>query len=347
MPVGSGAPLAGGAMHAVVPAGALPAGATRGRIRRPPAGTAPGYVPIGVRVVRRIAALPDARLLDRLMRGRGWIALIGLVLMGVVFMQVSLLKLNTGIGRAIQTTATLERQNAELRGEVALLDGGERLQGVAAAMGMLMPPAGQVEYLDARDADPASAASRITPPSPVEQRPLDATQLDPADAAVAEIAGVLPRGAAAAATGTAAGGTEAGGAGPVTQATPEPGTASAPAGTPDGTAHTHPAPAASPGAPAQAQPAPAQTQAAPAQGAGGGVAPPATAPPAGAPAAGGAAPAAPVAGAAAAGPAGGTAYGAVPGGGAAASAGGAGAAAATGAPGASTAGGIAPPAAQG
>jgi hypothetical protein len=126
---GAGAPGSAGAMHLAVPAGALPAGVAPGRGRRPRAGAAPGSVPLRTRFVRRAAGLPDARLLDRLMRGRGWIALIGLALMGVVFMQVSLLKLNTGIGRAMQTAATLERQNAELRGEVALLDGGERLQG--------------------------------------------------------------------------------------------------------------------------------------------------------------------------------------------------------------------------
>jgi hypothetical protein len=330
---GAGAPGSAGAMHLAVPAGALPAGVAPGRGRRPRAGAAPGSVPLRTRFVRRAAGLPDARLLDRLMRGRGWIALIGLALMGVVFMQVSLLKLNTGIGRAMQTAATLERQNAELRGEVALLDGGERLQGVAAAMGMLMPPAGQVQYLDARDADPAGAAGRITPPSPVDQRPLDPMKLDPADAVVAEIAGMAPADAAGAAGAAAASGPVAGAGATGTGAEP-PGAvpqAAAPAAAP----HTHAAPAPAPEA--QAAPAPS----APAQGAGG-VAPQAGAPAAtAAPATAGGA--APVAGAASvsSAPAGGTAYGAR---GATSSSG---ATSAAGGSPSSTAGGIAPPGGQG
>jgi hypothetical protein len=202
MPGGAAAQTSASAMQLAVPAGVVPRGGMA-RGRQAGRDAAPVRGRLGARVARRAAALPDARLLDRLMRGRGWIALIAIALMGVVFMQVSLLKLNTGIGRAMQTAGTLERQNADLREDVALLDGGERLQGVATAMGMLMPPAGQVEYLDARGADPAAAASRILPPSPVDQRPVDAAGLDPAAAAAARAAGVtpLPGGAGSSASG--------------------------------------------------------------------------------------------------------------------------------------------------
>jgi hypothetical protein len=91
------------------------------------------------------------------MRGRGWIALIGLALMGVVFMQVSLLKLNTGIGRPCRPPPTLERQNAELRGEVALLDGGERCRASLRRWGC--------------SCRPPARCSTSTPAMPIRRRP--------------------------------------------------------------------------------------------------------------------------------------------------------------------------------
>jgi cell division protein FtsL len=132
----------------------------------------------------------DARLLDRLVRGRSWIALMAIGLIGIVFMQVSLLKLNAGISRAVTAADTLERQNSNLRGEISNLDSGERVQDVAAKLGMITPAAGDVHYLDARQADGARAAAAIKPPAPVagagatgtsapSQQPRGATQRQP------------------------------------------------------------------------------------------------------------------------------------------------------------------------
>jgi hypothetical protein len=117
-------------------------------------------------VFERLRALPEHRIVDRLLRGRIWIWLIGLLLGGIVAMQVSLLKLNAGISRAVTTTATLERQNAALEGEIARLSSGERLRRIAAREDMVMPPAGEQEFLRARpDRDANLAARRMQPPS--------------------------------------------------------------------------------------------------------------------------------------------------------------------------------------
>jgi hypothetical protein len=109
--------------------------------------------------------VPDARVLDRLIRGRLWIGLIGGALVMLVFMQVSLLKLNTGISADILQSQSLERQNAELRASVSSLDSGERIQDIAAARGMVMPDDGQLRFLHAGPAgDGARAAEAITAP---------------------------------------------------------------------------------------------------------------------------------------------------------------------------------------
>jgi hypothetical protein len=117
-------------------------------------------------VFERLRALPEHRVVDRLLRGRAWIWLIGLMLGGIVAMQVSLLKLNSGISASVEQAATLERRNAALETEVAKLGAGERIQQTAAEEGMVAPPAGDVEYLTARPGtDPRLAARRMQSPS--------------------------------------------------------------------------------------------------------------------------------------------------------------------------------------
>jgi hypothetical protein len=113
----------------------------------------------------RLRALPDHRIVDRLLRSRLWIILIGGLLGGIVAMQVSLLKLNSGISRAVETSATLERQNGELEAAIARLGATERVRSTALSRGMVLPPAGEVEFLRSRRGDAARAAAKLQPPS--------------------------------------------------------------------------------------------------------------------------------------------------------------------------------------
>jgi hypothetical protein len=117
-------------------------------------------------VFERISRIPDHRVVDRVLRSRGVIWLIGLLLGGIVAMQVSLLRMNSGISRAVQTQSTLEKSNMALQSSIAELTSGERVTAAAAGGQMVDPPAGQTRYLTARVAtDPARAARRYKPPS--------------------------------------------------------------------------------------------------------------------------------------------------------------------------------------
>jgi hypothetical protein len=117
-------------------------------------------------VFERIRALPEHRLIDRLLRGRVWIWLVAIMLGGIVTVQVSLLKLNAGISRDVEAASSLVRANADLETEVAKLSAGERIQQTAAEEGMVTPPAGEVGYLRARPrADARLAARRMQAPS--------------------------------------------------------------------------------------------------------------------------------------------------------------------------------------
>jgi cell division protein FtsL len=125
--------------------------------------------PLG-RIVDVLRGLPDARWLDRLLRGQGWIVLIGIALMGIVAMQVSLLKMNAGIGQSIEQAGSLERQNADLRAEVSKLSSEERIATVAEKNGLVMPDAGEVRYVRVRgEADARKAAAVMRAPDPVEE----------------------------------------------------------------------------------------------------------------------------------------------------------------------------------
>ena len=120
--------------------------------------------PLALRLTRAAARIGDARFLDRLLRGRTWIAVVAVALMGIVFIQVSMLRLNAGISRAITSAETLSHQNASLRADISKLDSGERIADSAGALGMVQPAAGSVNYLDARKGDARAAAQAIRPP---------------------------------------------------------------------------------------------------------------------------------------------------------------------------------------
>jgi hypothetical protein len=113
----------------------------------------------------RVRALPEHRVIDRLLRSRAWIWVLGALLGGIVAMQVSLLKLNSGISRAVETTTTLERQNAALEQDIARLGRTDRIQVGAESLGMVLPPAGEVGYLSSGPDDASRAVRRMQPPS--------------------------------------------------------------------------------------------------------------------------------------------------------------------------------------
>ncbi len=125
----------------------------------------------GARLLTRSAefvrALPDHSLLDRIVRGRAWIPLIGVLLAGIVAMQVEVLKLNAGIGRSLVRGTALQSENALLRAQVATLADDQRIESKAAQMGMVMPSPGSIKFLElGRTVAMARALSSYHQPDP-------------------------------------------------------------------------------------------------------------------------------------------------------------------------------------
>jgi hypothetical protein len=191
--------------------GALPAR----RVRAAPAAPRPPRLAYGgVAIASRMAGVAldvsASRLMDRVVRGRVWIGVIAFSLIGLVAMQVSMLKLNSGIGRAVQTISTLERSNSALRSDVTRLSAGERILPLAEAQGFVMPAPADVDYLRAGDRHDVAvrAERRMRAPDPAaagfagSATPQDldvaATTGVPASGATATIAPTAPAAPAAA-----------------------------------------------------------------------------------------------------------------------------------------------------
>jgi cell division protein FtsL len=103
------------------------------------------------------------RLLDRLVRGRLSIAIVAFALIGIVTLQLGLLKLNSSIGRTLERESVLQRENAALSIQNSELAAGERVESRATQLGMALVPVGAFHFLTARprvDAGHAAAALR-------------------------------------------------------------------------------------------------------------------------------------------------------------------------------------------
>jgi hypothetical protein len=153
---GARAATAGGARATTVPGIALP----RRSAGRPRAAA------VRRRIGAFIFSLPDHRLLDRLIRGRWWIPLLGVMLAGIVAMQVEVLKLGASMGRSLEQNSVLSSRNAALRQSVATLGDDQRIERLAASMGMVMPPAQAIGFLAASpDGNSGRALANIHEPS--------------------------------------------------------------------------------------------------------------------------------------------------------------------------------------
>jgi hypothetical protein len=156
--------------------------------RRPDLPTNGFAVGARARALRWLRALPDHRLLQRLIGGRIWIVLIGGLLVGIVTMQLTLLRLNAGIGAAVQQTAALEQRNAELRLAISRLSDSERIVALGTQMGLVTPPQGSPRFLRVGSGDAARALATMrvpnATPAPIltaaDTTVTDPTAVDPA-----------------------------------------------------------------------------------------------------------------------------------------------------------------------
>lgn len=129
--------------------------------RRPAVETVPRS-----RLSAALIRLIDHPLLERLVRGRVWIALVATALLGIVAMQVVLLRLGTQIGSQTQAYNVLLQKAEGAETAIGGIEANNRLSNLAGpSTGMVYAPPGSVTYLQDNPGDGRRAADRMTSPS--------------------------------------------------------------------------------------------------------------------------------------------------------------------------------------
>lgn len=135
--------------------------------RKPAPRTAPArrpggqLIPLAVGTAGAVRRLPDSGLMVRLTRGRAWIAVLGVLLTGIVAVNVATLSLAASVGHVYQNTTALEDENSLLRGRDAERSGSARVRAEAASLGLQMPSSDRIGYVQAGPKDVAIAAQRL------------------------------------------------------------------------------------------------------------------------------------------------------------------------------------------
>jgi hypothetical protein len=121
--------------------------------------------PSGVATV--LLQLVDHPWLERLIRGRAWIAIVAVALLGIVAMQVALLRVGAQIGGQTAAVNSMLQRNETMEATIGGLEASRGVGTSASALGMLYPPPGAVTYLQLNPGDGQLAADRIESPSAV------------------------------------------------------------------------------------------------------------------------------------------------------------------------------------
>jgi hypothetical protein len=118
-------------------------------------------IPIAVGTASAVGRLPDTGLIVRLTRGRAWIGVLGVLLAGIVALNVVTLSLAASAGHVDQNLQALLQENSLLRSREARLAGVARVHSEAAGIGLSVPQVDQIDAIHATRGDAALAARRL------------------------------------------------------------------------------------------------------------------------------------------------------------------------------------------
>lgn len=147
-------------------AAAAPARAPRTAPKRAPR-TAPArlpgaqLIPFAVSTASAVRQLPDSSLMVRMARGRLWIGVLGVLLAGIVALNVFTLSLTATAGQIDQNIVALEKENSLLATIDAQRSGSARVRHDASALGLEMAAVDQVTSLRPGRDDVAVAVKRL------------------------------------------------------------------------------------------------------------------------------------------------------------------------------------------
>jgi hypothetical protein len=135
-----------------------PAPARRKAPSRRPGGQ---LIPIAVGTATAVRNLPDSGLVVRMTRGRAWIGVLGVLLAGIVALNVITLSFAASSGHIAQNIQALEEDNSVARSRDAQKSGAGRIRQEAAELGLSAASVDQVGAVQASPRDVETAARRL------------------------------------------------------------------------------------------------------------------------------------------------------------------------------------------
>jgi len=120
----------------------------------PPAGLIPA-------AVGRVGTFADSGLMQRLTRSRAWIGVLGVLLAGIVTVNVLSLSYTATGGKLAARSEALSLENAKLRSDLTKKMSGPRIEAVAIANGLVTPEPRDITYYTAGDQFARVAARRV------------------------------------------------------------------------------------------------------------------------------------------------------------------------------------------
>lgn len=118
-------------------------------------------IPIAVGAATAARHLPDSSLMVRMTRGRAWIAVLGVLLVGIVAVNVLTLSFSAAAGHIDQNILALEQENSLLGSRDAQRSGSARVRYEAGALGLAPAATDQIDGVIAGPHDVAIAAQRL------------------------------------------------------------------------------------------------------------------------------------------------------------------------------------------
>jgi hypothetical protein len=152
-----------GAAAAPAPARRAPARAPqRARPKpKPRRATQPKLALVVGRTAAGVRHLPDSGLIVRMTRGRAWIAVLGVLLVGIVALNVVTLSFAASAGGIDENITALEKENSMVKNRAATYFSQDRVRHEAASQGLVMPTQAEPSVIQFEPQDIETAAQRL------------------------------------------------------------------------------------------------------------------------------------------------------------------------------------------
>jgi hypothetical protein len=125
------------------------------------AGGQPSLALVVGRTAVAVGQLPDSGLVVRMTRGRAWIGVLGLLLAGIVALNVVTLSFAASSGKIDAAISSLDRENRILGGREANKFSTDRIRHEGAAAGLSIPTSEEPLVIEISRGDAATAAARL------------------------------------------------------------------------------------------------------------------------------------------------------------------------------------------